>query len=95
MLFHVLILKFSWIHLYQSAPFWLCLSGPYFLPTQNMDSPSMPTIKTKLIASSKDNATVGIDKPTPPLEVWGTVGDTEVTLEWNLFKVLVGIKFIN
>jgi len=68
-------------------------SGPYF----SSNSKHGFTVNAynqngKLIASSKDNATVGVDKPTPPLEVWGTVGDTEVTLEWNSVQGISGYK---
>ena len=67
--------------LYRSGCNW---RGPYFSPyTKHGFTVNAYDVNGNKISTSTDNATVGVNKPAPPSEVWGTVGNTEVSLEWD------------
>jgi len=67
--------------LYRSGCNW---RGPYFSPyTKHGFTVNAYDVNGNKISTSTDNATVGVNKSAPPSEVWGTAGNTEVSLEWN------------
>ena len=67
--------------------------GPYFSPyTKHGFTVNAYDSNGNLLATSTDNATVSVNKPSPPLEVWGTVGNAEVSIEWDSVRNATGYK---